>query len=145
MQKDLRGTFCHFTSFSFFHIPLLATSRNGAISYYAFQGLEFPVVYPGIDIVLKGELPFLVPVCYELVEQPVDEFLQCVIYPAGICVIEVVCPACDQIIDLFTASSSSVARFFLLRICFAFSSKFPTAFLDGWNMVTFLPSLLNIF
>ncbi|MHB1901614.1 MAG: hypothetical protein ACYCSO_06045, partial [Cuniculiplasma sp.] len=61
------------------------TSRTGAIPDYAFKGTEFIVVNSVIDIVGYGEVPLLVPVCNEFVEQPVDEFLQYIVYSACIC------------------------------------------------------------
>ena len=44
-------------------------------------------------------MPLLVPVCYELVENPVNEPLQYVVNPACIGVIEVVSPAGDKVIE----------------------------------------------
>ena len=83
----------------FGHTALLVASRKGAIPDYAFQGTEFLTVNSVIDIIGDGEMSLLVPVCNELVEQPVNEFLQYVVYPACICVVEIVSPASDQVVE----------------------------------------------
>ncbi len=57
------------------HTALLVTSRNGTIPDFASLGFKFLAVYSIIDIIGDGEMTLPAPVCHELIEQPVYEFL----------------------------------------------------------------------
>ena len=62
------------------HTALLVTSRNGALPDYTFHMEELVAEYSLISIFGERMMYFLVPVGYELVEEPVDEFPQHVVY-----------------------------------------------------------------
>ena len=83
----------------FGHTALLVTSHTGAIPDCAFKGTEFIAVNPIIDVIRDGEMSLLVPICNELVKQPVNKFLQYIVYSTCIGMVEVISPAGYQVVE----------------------------------------------
>lgn len=130
---------CPFTSnqFDLHHLTTpLVTSHIHALPYYIWQGTELLSVDLGCRYCSREKRvsPY---VCVLRTSRRASQwFLKYVICPAGIYVIELVHPACDQVIGPSHSFIVVEGKVFMLSISFALSLKFRTSSLDGWSMAT---------
>lgn len=79
-----------------------------SIKYISSKKFELPFVQTDMEVVVSGEVPFLVLECNEFIENPFQDSFKPVVYPTCVGKVEVVCPGCYEQIEFSDHSHPSL-------------------------------------